>query len=252
MSTLKGKIALVTGGSRGLGRWICVALAKSGAAVGVNYANNEKDAAETVRIIQEAGGEAVAVRGDITQENEIKHVIQFVTDHYQGSIEILVNNATGPQELYSLEEITWQHYLKHFEFFVKSPLLLTKALIPTMKEKGVGSIINIGSEVVQLGNPNFSDYVAAKSAMVGMTRSWANELGPHGIRVNLIAPGFIPVERTAGVPQSVIEDYKNGVPLKKMGEPMDIANAAVFLASYESKFITGQCLSVNGGNTNGS
>lgn len=104
---------------------------------------------------------------------------------------------------------------------------------------------------MQLGNPNFSDYVTAKSAMVGMTRSWANELGPQGIRVNLIAPGFIPVERTAGVPQSAIDEYKAGVPLQRMGVPMDIANAVVFLASEEANFITGQCLAVNGGKTNG-
>lgn len=247
---LKNKVALVTGGSRGLGRWICYALAQSGASVGVNYANNEKDAEETVRLIKEIGGEAFAVRGNITDEDGVEQVVRQVTERY-GEIDILVNNATGPQPLVSIEESTWQIYMDQLVFFVKAPLLLTKAVLPSMKERRTGSIINIGSEVVQLGNPNFSSYVSAKSAMLGMTRSWANELGASGIRVNLIAPGFIPVERTEGVPQSVIDQYREGVPLQRMGVPMNIAHAVVFLASSASEFITGQCLSVNGGKTNG-
>jgi 3-oxoacyl-[acyl-carrier protein] reductase len=248
---LSGKVALVTGGSRGLGRWICCALAQSGASMAVNYANSEADAQQTIRMIEESGGKAFAVRGDITKEQEVERLVKEVVDHYGAPIDILVNNATGPQPEYSIEESTWDIYMDQLVFFVKAPLLLVKATLPAMKKRGSGRIINIGSEVVQLGNPNFSSYVSAKSAMVGMTRSWANELGSSGIRVNLIAPGFIPVERTEGLDESVFENYRKGVPLGYQGSPMDIANAVVFFASDASEFITGQCLAVNGGNTLG-
>ncbi|NOV04205.1 SDR family oxidoreductase [Paenibacillus sp. LMG 31457] len=241
-------MALVTGASRGLGRHIAAALAAAGARVAVNYANSAQDAEETVRRITDAGGHAAAFRANVTSEPEVTELIDRVERQFGRSIDILVNNATGPQPMVSIEESTWQTYLDQLEFFVKAPLLLAKAVLPGMKRGGEGSIIHIGSEVVQIGNANFSSYVTAKSAMVGMTRSWASELGPHGIRVNLIAPGWIPVERHEGIST---EGYSAGVPLGRVGEPADIANAVVFLASPESAFITGQCLSVNGGNTFG-
>ncbi|MFD0679771.1 MULTISPECIES: SDR family oxidoreductase [unclassified Paenibacillus] len=243
-----GKLALVTGGSRGLGRWICVELARQGALVAVNYANNSKDAEDTVRLIAEAGGIAQAFRADITDETEVDRLIKHAEEQFGRSVDVLVNNATGPQPMVPIEEESWETYLAQLEFFVKAPLLLTKAVLPGMKAKAAGSIINIGSEVVQLGNARFSSYVTAKSAMIGMTRSWSNELGSFGIRVNLVAPGWIPVERHEGADT---EDYQSSVPLKRMGEPSDIAAAVAFLASDEAKFITGQCLSVNGGKTFG-
>ncbi|MDU0203375.1 MULTISPECIES: SDR family oxidoreductase [Paenibacillus] len=245
---LEGKIALVTGASRGLGRHIAAALAAAGANVAVNYAYSTQDAEETVRLITATGGSATAFRADITSEEEVNELVARVEQHFGRNIDILVNNATGPQPMLSIEESTWQTYLDQLEFFVKAPLLLAKAVLPGMKLKREGSIIHIGSEVVQIGNANFSSYVTAKSSMVGMTRSWASELGPHGIRVNLIAPGWIPVERHEGVST---EGYQAGVPLGRVGEPADIANAVVFLASPEAGFVTGQCLSVNGGNTFG-
>ncbi|MDD9269739.1 SDR family oxidoreductase [Paenibacillus sp. GCM10023248] len=245
---LEGKIALVTGASRGLGRHIAAALAAAGAQVAVNYANSIQDAEETVRMITAAGGTAAAFRANVTNEAEVAELVSRVERHFGSHIDILVNNATGPQPMVSIEESTWQTYMDQLEFFVKAPLLLTQAVLPGMKLAGAGSIINIGSEVVQIGNANFSSYVTAKSSMVGMTRSWASELGPHGIRVNLIAPGWIPVERHAG---ANTDGYRAGVPLGRVGEPADIAAAVVFMASPESAFITGQCLSVNGGNTFG-
>ncbi|MCR8631807.1 SDR family oxidoreductase [Paenibacillus radicis (ex Xue et al. 2023)] len=243
-----GKLALVTGGSRGLGRWISVELARQGALVAVNYANNSKDAEDTVRLIAEAGGIAQAFRADITDETEVDRLIKHAEEQFDRSVDVLVNNATGPQPMVPIEEESWETYLAQLEFFVKAPLLLTKAVLPGMKAKTAGSIINIGSEVVQLGNERFSSYVTAKSAMIGMTRSWSNELGSFGIRVNLVAPGWIPVERHEGADT---EGYQSSVPLKRMGEPSDIAAAVAFLASDEAKFITGQCLSVNGGKTFG-
>jgi 3-oxoacyl-[acyl-carrier protein] reductase len=243
---LSGKTALVTGASRGLGRHIAARLASEGANVAVNYAHGAHDAEETVRLIRSAGGSAEAFRADITEEQEVSLLVAQIERHFAQPIDVVVNNATGPQPMLSIEESTWQHYDEQLRFFVKAPLLIMKALLSGMKQRGKGSIIHIGSEVVQLGNANFSSYVTAKAAMVGMTRSWASELGPHGIRVNLIAPGWIPVERHAG---SDTTAYRTDVPLGRMGEPLDIANAVVFLASEEASFITGQCLSVNGGNT---
>lgn len=248
---LEGQVAVVTGGSRGLGRWIAYALAEKGAAVAVNYATQEGPALETVRLIEKAGGRAAAVQADVTVEEEVEYLVDETVRLFGGTVDILVNNASGSQPMYSIEASTWEFYLDQLSFFVKAPLMLTKAVLPGMKSKCSGSIINIGSEVVQLGSANFSSYVTAKSAMLGMTRSWANELGPFGIRVNLVSPGFIPVERHIGVTRAELDQYSEGVPLRHQGEPMDVAAAVAFLASDEAKFITGQNLSVNGGNTFG-
>ncbi|PPA69789.1 SDR family NAD(P)-dependent oxidoreductase [Jeotgalibacillus proteolyticus] len=246
---LEGKVALVTGGSKGLGRYISKELARAGATVLVNFAHNEQTANKTVEEINSIGaGNAYAVKGDITDETAVKELIREAKEKAGGEIDILVNNATGPQPELGIEESTWQDYLDQLHFFVKAPLLLTQALLPEMKERRAGRIITIGSEVVQLGNPSFANYVTAKSAQLGMTRSWASELGPFGITVNLINPGFIPVERHEGIDPG---GYAKQVPLRKTGEGTDIGNAVVFLASEDSKFITGQSLSVNGGNTFG-
>jgi 3-oxoacyl-[acyl-carrier protein] reductase len=132
---------------------------------------------------------------------------------------------------------------------VKSPLLLLKQVLPGMKDRGFGRIINIGSEVFELGNPRFANYVAAKGAQLGLTRSWARELAPTGITVNLVAPGWIPSERHADATQDERDSYARDVPMKRMGRPEDIARMVAFLSSDAAGFITGQKFSVNGGNT---
>ncbi|WP_273127467.1 SDR family oxidoreductase [Metabacillus sp. HB246100] len=251
MNSLNGKIALVTGGSRGLGKKISLSLANAGATVCVNYANNQQAALETVEMIRSTGGKAMMVKADITSEIDVKKMIEEIQETCGGSVDIVVNNATGPQPELSIEESTWEDYLDQLHFFVKAPLLITKEVLPSMKEKGSGRIILIGSEVIQIGNPNFANYVSAKSAQLGLTRSYANELGPHGITVNLVNPGFIPVERHHHLDQEVIDGYRNQVPLRKMGEPEDIGHTVTFIASEEARYITGQSISVNGGNTFG-
>jgi 3-oxoacyl-[acyl-carrier protein] reductase len=166
-----------------------------------------------------------------------------------GAIDILVLNATGHQPMLSIEEQTWQSYLDQMEFFVKSPLLLTQAVLQHMRAQGFGRILQIGSEVVEVGNPRFANYVAAKAAQLGQTRSWARELGPSGITVNLVAPGWIPTERASDATGADLDEYVAKVPLRRTGLPEEVGRVVAFLASDAASFINGQKIAVNGGNT---
>jgi 3-oxoacyl-[acyl-carrier protein] reductase len=245
---LHGKTALVTGASRGLGAAIALKLAACGARTAINYFGSPQKAQRVRDRIRQDGGTAEAFQADVRDEDAVASMVSQVTKTF-GPIDILVLNATGPQPFVKLDELTWRHCLDQLEFFVKSPLLLAKAVLPSMKERRYGRIINIGSEVFDRGVPEFSNYVSAKGAQLGLTRSWAMELAPWGITVNLVAPGWIPTERHAGDSQESKDAYAAAVPMKRMGEPNDVAEAVAFLASEEARFVTGQKLSVNGGNT---
>ncbi|WP_437964356.1 SDR family oxidoreductase [Sorangium sp. So ce260] len=247
---LSKRVALVTGASRGLGAGIARTLAASGARVAVNYFAGREGAGRVVEDIRRGGGEAEAFQADVRDEQEVARLVDEVRARF-GPIEVLVLNATGPQPHVKLEELTWRHCLDQLEFFVKSPVLLAKAVVPGMKERRAGRIIQIGSEVFEQGVPEFSNYVSAKGAQLGLTRSWAVELGPHGITVNLVAPGWVPVERHLGegANQAAMQGYAAGNPLRRMGTPDEIGDAVAFLASDAARFITGQKLSVNGGRT---
>ncbi|ASR38019.1 3-oxoacyl-ACP reductase [Prauserella marina] len=241
-------VALVTGGSRGLGAAIVRALASDGFAVAINYASSA-DAATSLRDeIVADGGSAEVFGADVTDEAEVADLHARVVARL-GSVDTLVLNATGPQPMIPVAELTWQDLLDQLVFFAKSPVLLVTEVLPGMKERGWGRIIQIGSEVVELGAPNQSAYVAAKGAQLGLTRSWARELGEFGITVNLVAPGWVPTERHDRVPASALRDYAKDVPLGHLGMPADVADAVAFLASERAAFITGQRLAVNGGNT---
>ena len=247
---LTGKTALVTGASRGLGAAIARVLAARGANVAVNYFGSADRAARLVDEISLIGGTAKAFRADVRDESAVRTMVGEI-EQALGPVDVAVCNATGPQPFLAVEELTWQACLDQLEFFVKSPMLIAQAVVPGMKQRRRGRIINIGSEVSDKGVPKFSNYVSAKGAQLGLTRSWAMELAEHNITVNLVAPGWIPTERHAADSEESKRAYAATVPMKRMGVPDDVAAAGAVLASDAANFITGQKISVNGGNSLG-
>ena len=247
-NNLTDKVALVTGSSRGLGAAMVTKLAEDGAMVAINYFNNRQEALKVKEAIKAKGGQAEIFEADVTEENSVAHLCKEISQVF-GEVDILVLNATCYHRHLPIEELTWADMLEMLNYFVKSPLLLTRQLVDAMKRKKWGRIIHIGSEAFELGMPEFSNYVAAKGAQLGLTRSWASELASYNITVNLIAPGWIPTEMHRDAPKESIRDYADRVPMKHMGEPYDIAAMVSYLASEDAKFITGQKIAVNGGNT---
>jgi len=243
-------VALVTGASRGLGAAIARRLGAAGWAVAVNYRSDAAGAERVAGDIRAAGGTAAAFRADVTDEEQVTALVAEVTERL-GRIAVLVANATGPQPEIPLEKLTWRDHLDQLEFFVKSPTLLAQAVLPGMKARGGGRIIQIGSDVFERALPEYSAYTAAKAAQIGLTRCWARELGPFGITVNMVAPGWIPVERHADATAEELAGYTAGVPLGRIGRPEDVAAAVAFLASEEAAYITGERIVVSGGHTIG-
>ena len=240
-----GRVALVTGAGRGLGRVIAQRLATEGWVVAVNDLRDEP-AEETVALIRAAGGRAEAFAADVTDEAAVTGLAEAIEARL-GPVSVSVANASGPQPSIRLDDLDWSDVLGHLEFFVKSPLLLAKALVPQMRRGGYGRLIHLGSDLFDRGSPGWSGYMAAKGALLGLTRGWANELGPDAITVNLIAPGWIPVERHGVITDEVSEDWLQRQDLPRWGTPADIAGTVAFLASADASFITGQRVTVNGG-----
>jgi NAD(P)-dependent dehydrogenase (short-subunit alcohol dehydrogenase family) len=241
-------VALVTGASRGLGAVIAVELAMQGRVVAVNYHSGVDAARGVVDAIRNAGGVAEAFAADVTDEAGVSRLVEQVSQRL-GPIDVLVVNATGPQPDVRVEDLTWQAHLDQLVYFVKSPTLLVRAVLPQMKARRHGRIIQIGSDSFERALPGTSAYVAAKGAQLGLTRAWARELGTHNITVNLIAPGWIPVERHSDIAESAFEEYIADVPLGRLGRPADVAAAVSFLASEAAAFVNGERISVNGGHT---
>ena len=241
-------VALVTGASRGLGAAIARRLAADGWAVAVNFRSGTELAHEVVEDIRNAGGIAMPFAADVTDEVSVINLVDQITARL-GSVEVLVANATGPQPTIAVEDLTWQAHLDQLEFFIKSPTLLVQAVLPEMLARHRGRVIQIGSDMFERALPGMSAYVAAKGAQMGLTRSWARELGPAGITVNLVAPGWIPVERHADTSAKDLRDYLTEIPLNRIGRPEDVATAVSFLASDAAGFVTGERITVNGGHT---
>lgn len=239
---------LVTGASRSLGAAIAERLGKGGFQVAVNYAKYDEGAQRVVDTIRSAGGEAERFAFDVTDEDAVAAGVAAVREQF-GDPLVVVNNATGPQPSIPLEQQTWGDYLGQLDYFVKAPVLVLQATLPAMKSVGYGRIVNIGSEVITTGTPELGHYITAKGAMLGLTRAWATELGPLGITVNVIQPGWIPVERHRGTDPAELEAYRALVPVGRQGVPSDVTGAVAFLASEEAGFVTGQTFAVNGGRT---
>ena len=242
------RTAIVTGASRGLGAAIAMELAAAGLKVAVNFFNSQQAAERVCEKIRGAGGVAEAFRADVREVDQVARLVEEVRGSL-GEIDTIILNATGHQPMLSIEEQTWQSYLDQLEFFLKSPLLLLQQVLPAMKRNKFGRIVQIGSEVVELGNPQFANYVSAKGAQLGQTRSWARELAPYGITVNLVAPGWIPTARHADAKQEEMDTYVTGVPMRRMGHAEDVGRTVAFLCSEGARFLTGQKFAVNGGNT---
>ena len=246
--TLENHVAWVTGSTTGLGKTMALGLGKAGAKVALNYNNNQARAEESFADFKRAGCKGILVRGDVTDPEQVQRMHGEIVASL-GPVDIIVPNATPVQPQKPIEEYDWAFYQSMLDFFVKSPFLLTRACLPHMKKQKWGRIVNIGSEVFIRGVGNFSAYVAAKGGQAGWTRSMATELAPFGITVNLIAPGWIPVERHENDPQDAKDAYLKLVPAKRWGVPQDLVAALLFFASEEASFITGQSIAVNGGLT---
>lgn len=244
---LTGKVAVVTGASKGIGAAIAKHLAAEGAAVVVNYSASKDGADRVVREVTANGGRAIAVKANVSKKTDIDQLFAETRKAF-GQIDILVNNA-GIYEFSPVENITEEHYRKQFDLNVLGLALSTQAAVKQFNPAG-GSIINISSVVSTLGIPGAAVYSGTKGAVDAITRSLAKELGPRGIRVNAINPGMVETEgvHAAGIAESDMrKQVEAQTPLGRIGQPDDIAKAAVFFASQDSGWITGETLTVSGG-----
>ncbi|PGS53726.1 3-oxoacyl-[acyl-carrier-protein] reductase [Bacillus sp. AFS041924] len=242
---LNGKVALVTGGSRGIGRAIALSLAKNGANVVVNYSGNEAAALKVVEEITALGVKAIAYKANVSNSEEVQALVKNTVDEF-GSIDILVNNAgiTRDGLLLRMKDADWDDVI---DTNLKGVFNCIKAAAKFMSRQRNGRIINISSVVGQIGNPGQMNYVAAKAGVLGLTKTAAKELASRNITVNAIAPGFIETDMTNELNEQVRTQMLSNIPLQSFGQPEDIANAVVFLAMDASRYITGQTINVDGG-----
>ncbi|MGY4794400.1 3-oxoacyl-[acyl-carrier-protein] reductase [Lysinibacillus sp. FSL K6-0057] len=245
MRKLEGKVAVVTGASRGIGRAIALKLADEGAKVVVNYSGSQAKAEEVVAMIQENGGEAIAVQASVSKTEEVTALMDAAVKTF-GSLDILVNNAgiTRDNLIMRMKEDEWDDVL---DTNLKGVFLCTKAVTRQMMKQRAGRIINISSIVGVAGNAGQANYVAAKAGVIGLTKTTAKELASRHILVNAIAPGFIETEMTEQLPEDIKQGMLTQIPLAKLGQPEDIAKAVAFLASDDANYMTGQTLHIDGG-----
>jgi 3-oxoacyl-[acyl-carrier protein] reductase len=242
---LHGKVALVTGASRGIGRAIAIELAKAGAEVVINYLGSEERAKEVKNTIESLGGKAHLSRFDVSKSEEVKKAVAEV-EGTLGSIHILVNNAgiTRDTLFVRMKEEDWEAVLRTNLF---SAFYVTQAVLPTMLKARWGRIINISSVVAFTGNPGQVNYSTAKAGLIGFTKALSTEVAGRNITVNAIAPGYIETDMTEKLPEKVKEAFLQEIPLKRAGLPEEVAYLTLFLASEQASYITGTVFHINGG-----
>ncbi len=245
MAQLTDRVALVTGGSRGIGRGIALELAKRGAAVIVNYNASADAAQEIVKAIESAGGKAQAVQADVSVLADAERLVKAATESY-GKLDILVNNAGVTRDglIAMMKEDDWDTVI---DTNLKSAWNCCKAVARPMMRKHYGRIVNITSVSGIAGNGGQSNYSASKAGLIGLTKSLARELAGRQITVNAVAPGFVGTDLTANLPPTILEQINKSIPLERWGTVEDVAYAVAYLASDEAGYITGQVLSVDGG-----
>jgi 3-oxoacyl-[acyl-carrier protein] reductase len=245
MFRLDGKVAVVTGGSRGIGRAICLTLAKAGAHVVVNFAGNEAAANETLRAIEADGGHGELRQFNVADEEAVIAGFKAVTEAHK-RLDILVNNA-GISLDQLLLRIKQDEIERTFATNLAGALYCAKAAVRTMMRAKTGRVINLSSVVGESGNPGQAVYAASKAGLLGLTKSLAREYASRGITVNAVAPGFIETDMTSALPEAAQKGIIEQTPLGRVGRPEEVAAAVLFLASDEASYITGQTLRVNGG-----
>jgi len=245
MTSLTGRVAVVTGSSRGIGRAIALALAERGCKLVINYHSNGELAEAVVGDIEALGAEAIAVQADVAQADDAARLINKAIDSF-GTVDILVNNAGIARDnlMMRMSEADWDAVI---ETNLKGAFQCVKAVQRTMLRQRGGRIINISSVSGLMGNAGQANYSAAKAGLIGFTKALARELGSRHITVNALAPGFIETDMTANLPESVLQAACQQAPLRRLGTPQDVADAVVFLASDAASYITGQVLCVDGG-----
>jgi len=247
MKRLEGKISIVTGASRGIGRGIAVRLAQEGAKVVINHRGSAEGAEETARLIREAGGEALVVQADVSRMDEAQRLVQETINAF-GQVDVLVNNAGTTRDtlLMMMKEDQWDVVV---DTNLKSVFSCCKAVARPMVKRKFGRIINISSVSGLAGQGGQTNYAASKAGVIGFSKSLAKELGSRNITVNVVAPGFVPTALTEGIlaDGDNLQRAVEATPLGRLGTPEDVASAVVFFASDDASFITGQVLSVDGG-----
>jgi 3-oxoacyl-(acyl-carrier-protein) reductase len=242
---LKGRVAVVTGGSRGIGRAIALALAEEGADVAVNYQRNEAMAREVAQAIERTGRVSDIYQADVSDPEQVQRMRDAVLTRFHRT-DILVNNAgiNRDKSFAKMDDDTWRSVIA---VNLNGVFYCTKVFLDAMAARNYGRIINISSIVGQMGNFGQANYAAAKAGLLGFTKTLARELAGKGITVNAIAPGFIETEMVAGVPDDVKQKLLAQIPLRRFGKPEEVAKAVVFLGSEDASYITGHVLNVNGG-----